>query len=134
MTVLIPKRRDNRVGNPKITQPTRGNIKRQPVASDPGARGGPTNIPSGAFTGASQGMVDAGNFFSEAGSALGSQLFQNQNRTDVLGTRVELNKLQNKLGALTGNYNPIDQTFRDPISGSIMPDGLTAYNTAFDDT
>lgn len=132
MTVIIPRRRNNPSGRKTGGKlPTRRDTQQQPPATDPGIRGG-VSIPAGAFTGASQGIIDTGNLVTDAGRQYGAQVQQDQNRADVLGTRVELNKLNSRLSGLVPNYDPIAGTFTDPDTAVIHSNGLEAFNTAFE--
>ena len=130
MQIKLPSRRDPALSKKNISQITRRTTRQQPGAKDPGVAGGPSTIPS--FADAGAGVAEAGNMISGFGTNLSSQLQQDQDRTDVLGTRVELNKLKNRLSGLTSNYDPIAGTFRDPDTAVIHSNGLEAYNKAFE--
>ena len=51
MTVQMPRRRDQRLGKNISKIPNRTDVQRIGPASDPGGKGGPTNVPLGAFGG-----------------------------------------------------------------------------------
>ena len=63
----LPSRKDNRIGRKAQKAPTRDQVQRVGPASDPGARGGPSNVPLGAF-GGGEGLESAGKAIANIGT------------------------------------------------------------------
>jgi len=63
----LPSRKDNRIGKNVQKAPTREQVQRVGPASDPGARGGPSNIPLGAF-GGGEGLESVGKAIANIGT------------------------------------------------------------------
>lgn len=124
MAIPLPRRRNNPMGRPNTGQvPTRSNIQRQNVSQDPGARGGPTSIPTNAFTGSSQGIIDLGTGIQQVADAESAQLQQELNRSDYINTEIEKGNLANDIDKIANNFDAISGSYRN-TDGSVDKDGM----------
>jgi len=124
MAIPLPRRRNNPMRRPNTGQvPTRSNIQRQNVSKDPGARGGPTSIPTNAFTGGSQGIIDLGTGIQQVADAESAQLQQELNRSDYINTEIEKGNLANDIDKIANNFDAISGSYRN-TDGSVDKDGM----------
>jgi len=122
MAIPLPRRRDNPVGRPNIQVPTRDNIKRQNVSQDPGARGGPSAIPAGAF-GGGEGVTALGAGIQQYAAAESQQLQRELNRSDYINTEIEKGNLSNELERAAGQFDPVSGSYTNP-DGTVDNDGM----------
>ena len=66
MTIELPRKRQQFMGKNRAKIPNRYNVPRINPASDPGGKGGPSNIPLGAF-GGGEGLEAVGKNITAAG-------------------------------------------------------------------
>ena len=133
ITLKSPRRRDNPNRGQNTGQiPTRSNIQRQNVATDPGGRGGPSTIPTGAFTGASEGMTALGAGMQQYAAAESQQLQQELNRSDYINTELEKGNLSNDLERAANNFDPVSGSYTN-TDGTVDNNGMVRLNQVVDD-
>tara|TARA_R110002096_G_scaffold412370_2_gene612837 strand:- start:273 stop:2843 length:2571 start_codon:yes stop_codon:yes gene_type:complete len=113
MTIALPYRRQQALGKNIQKAPTREQVKRVGPASDPGARGGPSNIPLGAF-GGGEGLVDAGNAISTMGMNELAELQRINAKTETIQSENAVTNFNTVLGELNTTI------FKDPTNGDVL--------------
>ncbi|SVA47871.1 uncharacterized protein METZ01_LOCUS100725, partial [marine metagenome] len=103
------------IGKNTAKAPTREQVQRINPASDPGARGGPTDVPLGAF-GGGEGLVDVGSAIAEAGINDLAMLAKAKAKTETIQLDNEVGNLSRELEGLNGKI------FKDPTNGHLLLD------------
>jgi hypothetical protein len=113
MVMQLPSRKDNRIGRKAQKAPTREQVQRVGPASDPGARGGPSNVPLGAF-GGGEGMVIAGKAITDYGIGELDELARINAKTETIQSENAVTSFKTVLGGLTTTI------FKDPTNGDVL--------------
>jgi hypothetical protein len=113
MVMQLPSRKDNRIGRKAQKAPTREQVQRVGPASDPGARGGPSNVPLGAF-GGGEGMVIAGKAITDYGIGELDELARINAKTETIQSENAVTSFKTVLGELTTTI------FKDPTNGDVL--------------
>jgi hypothetical protein len=140
MTVQMPRRRDQRLGKNISKIPNRTDVQRIGPASDPGARGGPTNVPLGAF-GGGEGLESAGKAITASGISQLEEIQKEQKAQAKLEAKllndIQKNKIlkaednyQAELGALNKTFD-WSREYKDKEGNERQPiDVFTEFHTA----
>jgi hypothetical protein len=132
MAIPLPRRRNNPSGRQNTGQiPTRANIQRQNVSRDPGARGGPSAIPAGAF-GGGEGVTALGAGIQQYAAAESQQLQQELNRSDYINTELEKGNLANELTRATGAFDAVSGSYTNS-DGTVDKDGMAKLDRVIED-
>jgi hypothetical protein len=132
MAIPLPRRRNNPSGRQNTGQiPTRANIQRQNVSRDPGARGGPSAIPAGAF-GGGEGVTALGAGIQQYAAAESQQLQQELNRSDYINTELEKGNLSNELTRATGAFDAVSGSYTNS-DGTVDKDGMAKLDRVIED-
>ena len=113
MTVQMPRRRDQRLGKNISKIPNRTDVQRIGPASDPGARGGPTNVPLGAF-GGGEGLIEAGNAISTMGMDELENIRKIKAKTETIQLENAVNSFKSELEGIGNKPNGVSF---DPENG-----------------
>lgn len=132
MAIPLPRRRNNPSGRQNTGQiPTRANIQRQNVSRDPGARGGPSAIPAGAF-GGGEGVTALGAGIQQYAAAESQQLQQELNRSDYINTELEKGNLSNELTRATSAFDAVSGSYTNS-DGTVDKDGMAKLDRVIED-
>ena len=114
MAIQLPSRKDNRIGKNVQKAPTREQVQRVGPASDPGARGGPSNVPLGAFDGGGDGLVTAGNAITNYGIGELDELAKIKAKTETIQLENAVTSFKSELEGIGNKPNGVSF---DPENG-----------------
>ena len=122
----MPHRRQQRLGKNAAKIPNRTDVQRIGPASDPGARGGPTNVPLGAF-GGGEGLIEAGNAISTMGMDELENLKKIKAKTETIQLENAVNSFKSELEGIGNKPNGVSF---DPENGHKLMEYYNATATA----
>ena len=113
MTIALPYRRQQPQGKNIAKAPNRGDVTGIRPASDPGARGGPSNVPLGAF-GGGDGLVTAGKAITDYGIGELDELARINAKTETIHSENTVTSFKAELEKLNTTI------FEDPTNGDVL--------------